>query len=73
MSGDLIGEELSRLDPDDTYAEALAHVQVPNARRTTGKRTATAKRTAPAKKPAETAPAKKRPAKKRPAKGANAQ
>jgi glucose-6-phosphate dehydrogenase assembly protein OpcA len=26
---DLIGEELSRLDPDDTYGEALAAVEMP--------------------------------------------
>ena len=26
---DLIGEEMSRLDPDDTYAEALAAIQLP--------------------------------------------
>ena len=40
---DLIGEELRRLDPDDTYAEALAAVEVPST-----KRRATAKKAAPA-------------------------
>jgi glucose-6-phosphate dehydrogenase assembly protein OpcA len=30
---DLIGEELRRLDPDDTYAEALASIELPSTRR----------------------------------------
>jgi len=39
---DLIGEELSRLDPDDTYAEALAALEVPTTARKRGSKSAQA-------------------------------
>jgi glucose-6-phosphate dehydrogenase assembly protein OpcA len=61
---DLIGEELRRLDPDDTYAEALDNVEVPSSRR----RRATTKKAAPA----EPARPRKAPAKKAPARRASA-
>lgn len=60
---DLIGEELRRLDPDDTYAEALAEVEIPSRRKRTaakpapsdGRAKAPAKKTAARRKPAKTA------------------
>lgn len=72
---DLIGEELRRLDPDDTYAEALASIELPSTRRrATAKKTASegrATKAAPSDGKAK-APAKKTTARRKPAPKAQA-